>query len=991
MPGLRWSSSEEMLRELGGHGSSGSTRLGDDATVQIDGLDGASVVPIAIRVDERVNDLYRIDLVADVEHVRESSLRSTALGRAIHIELQRGGAAPRRFHGIIASASLLTFRDGHASYHFVVVPKLWLAQKSVDSRVFSDLTVQEIVTTVLNDSGVVHAWSLTGRYERREYVVQYEESDYVFLRRLLAEVGIFFSFYHPPDVASLRERLAMSSASTLGNEVVGVAQQGFSDESLRGAGERVLGQAGTILQIAEVSAVGELLVLADSAATYARLDDTAELVFDASIEGGAMSRDESHIPHFAVKSAVEPTRATVREYDHERAQFRPHGTVLATLPAGYRGALADGMSALTDAGTGLLNDGLGELEGAAGLAGPLAQATDIPLANPASALGQANENRSHGVITATHAVMAPEVAIARSAVAVAGALGEELLASTPLSGAAGAVAGGLQSAISGAEAVLEHYEHHGEYEEPEASFALARMRVEQLRTHHIECHGESHCRTLMAGLRFDLSGHDLAHLNRGYAVVHVVHEVFGDHDAGPVYQNEFACIPSNVPARPHPPHRHYHQNMETGVVVGVEGQEITTDHLGKVKVQFHWDRRKKHDEHSSCWIRVMQAWAGPQFGFQFIPRIGMEVLVSFIGGDMNRPVVVGCMPNIANQPPYHVPQDKTRSGIRTRSTPGGEGHNELMFDDKAGHEAVHLRAEKNFEELIRHNHIVRVGNDEHVTVGGNREEEIEHDAVSRVRANYTHEVTGDSSATVHGSASQSYDGDRTLAIGGVDHQQIDGNRFATIRGIERVIVRRPEGGGRALHDTMVEGAYRLSVGGDTRVSAQDAIELVVGGSSIRISSDGIVLRARNITLEAEERIVSHVAEDSAMHIESARIDLTSAEVTANGDGSALKLDADAHLDGGRVMLNCGGREPLSAEAEEEPGQNQVRFRVEPPEGTEGALTFVIATPDGEVIECEADANHEVTLDGRPGDHFTLLDVRAGDFSLGVHLPAQEED
>src|SRR5690606_30183171 len=148
----------------------------------------------------------------------------------------------------------------------------------------SNMTLQEIVTTVLNENGVVHTWSLTGRYERREYVVQYEETDYAFVCRLLAEAGVFFSFYHPPAAESLRERLALGLPAAVGNELVGMAQQGFSEQSLMSAGERVLGQAGAILQIAEVSAVGELLVLSDAAATYSSLDDTPPLIFDPTIE-----------------------------------------------------------------------------------------------------------------------------------------------------------------------------------------------------------------------------------------------------------------------------------------------------------------------------------------------------------------------------------------------------------------------------------------------------------------------------------------------------------------------------------------------------------------------------------------------------------------------------------------------------------------------------------------------------------------------------------
>src|SRR5262249_20267565 len=143
------------------------------------------------------------------------------------------------------------------------------------------------------------------------------------------------------------------------------------------------------------------------------------------------------------------------------------------------------------------------------------------------------------------------------------------------------------------------------------------------------------------------------------------------------YRNRFEVVPAETPSPPPRPARRVQQTLESAVVVGPAGQEIYCDRYGRVKVQFHWDRDGKRDEGSSCFLRVATAWAGADFGHQLVPRIGMEVLVSFLGGDPDRPVIIGCLANAHNPVPHALPQSKTRSGIRTRSSPGGGGHNEI--------------------------------------------------------------------------------------------------------------------------------------------------------------------------------------------------------------------------------------------------------------------------------------------------------------------------
>ena len=180
-------------------------------------------------------------------------------------------------------------------------------------------------------------------------------------------------------------------------------------------------------------------------------------------------------------------------------------------------------------------------------------------------------------------------------------------------------------AAVGTGTLLEVYDHHGEYEEPDADAVHARVYLEQLRAGVREADARSVCRRLLPGHRFDLADHDVDKLNAGWVVVSVEHHGVSPESAKPglrAYENRFRCVPAEVPFRPARPARVLRQVTESAVVVGPEGQEIFTDTHGRVKVQFHWDREGQQNAYSSCWMRAAQAWAGTGWGFQFIPRIG---------------------------------------------------------------------------------------------------------------------------------------------------------------------------------------------------------------------------------------------------------------------------------------------------------------------------------------------------------------------------------
>src|SRR4051794_6917783 len=172
--------------------------------------------------------------------------------------------------------------------------------------------------------------------------------------------------------------------------------------------------------------------------------------------------------------------------------------------------------------------------------------------------------------------------------------------------------------------------------------------------------------------------------------------------------------------------------------------------MGQIKVQFHWDRDGNYNERSSCWIRPMQAWGGGGFGAQFIPRVGMEVVVVFEGGDTDKPMVLGSLYNGTHPVPFVLPGDKTRSGFRTQSSPGGNGNNELSFEDAATKEQIYIHAQRDLDEVVKRNHTLQVRGDENLRVLGSRIDIVEGNVIARLGGNEEAQVTGDQTTQVDG-------------------------------------------------------------------------------------------------------------------------------------------------------------------------------------------------------------------------------------------------
>lgn len=322
---------------------------------------------------------------------------------------------------------------------------------------------------------------------------------------------------------------------------------------------------------------------------------------------------------------------------------------------------------------------------------------------------------------------------------------------------------------------LELYDHPGFYAdrfnktgqrlgevEPEGR-KLVELRMQEQEAQFRTISGRSREGVFTVGHHFDLSEHP--QFNGRYVLTSVRHTISeGDYfsqsvkDSGP-YRNEFVCMPADTPFRPLRTRiKPTVKGPQTAEVVGPAGEEIYVDKYGRVKVQFHWDREGKKDENSSCWLRVGQLWAGKQWGAIFTPRIGQEVIVDFLEGDPDQPIIVGSVYNAEQMPPYELPANKTQSGIKTRSSMNGSAanFNEFRFEDKKGEEEVFLHAERQLtteveadeSRTVNGSRTTSIGGDDSLTVGRNRDATIAINDDETVGANQTITIGAAQSVTV---------------------------------------------------------------------------------------------------------------------------------------------------------------------------------------------------------------------------------------------------
>lgn len=310
----------------------------------------------------------------------------------------------------------------------------------------------------------------------------------------------------------------------------------------------------------------------------------------------------------------------------------------------------------------------------------------------------------------------------------------------------------LTSQVNGRdERHYEIYHYPGKFSTKEEGDQLVVTRIEEEEVPLEKITGSTSSRGLMSAHRFELDGHDRSDFNRQYLITTLLHEgkigsnYSSSEKSGHFYKNHFEAIPYPTNYRPPrlTPIPHI-LSTQTAKVVGPANEEIYTDKYGRIKVQFYWDRLGKFDENSSCWIRVGSAASGSQYGEISIPRVGMEVIVAFLEGDPDRPLVIGTVFNAENMPNYGLPKNKTKVSWKYKSTPKGSSanFNELSFENKKGSELISIHAEKDFTTTAKNNVTKSVGKNEAITVSGNKRETISGTSLLRVGGNLAHLVTG---------------------------------------------------------------------------------------------------------------------------------------------------------------------------------------------------------------------------------------------------------
>lgn len=514
---------------------------------------------------------------------------------------------------------------------------------------------------------------------------------------------------------------------------------------------------------------------------------------------------------------------------------------------------------------------------------------------------------------------------------------------------------------------LDHYEHHGEYEESDARDEEAVVVLEQLRRRVQVSHGRTPCRRLAPGFRFALEDHEFASLDGEHLLLRVDHRGYGagaNPPGVPTYEATFICSSAPESLRPKRPPRLVRQVVESATVTGPAGQEIHTDEHGRIRVQFHWDAKPDLDR-TSCWMRVAQNWAGDGWGFQFIPRIGMEVLVTFLGGDLDRPVVIGCLPNATHPPPFPLPASAAKSGIRSRSTPGGGGHNEIIFDDTAGGEVLSLKAQK---ELVQ-----SVGEDQSTTVGGNRLTNISGTDTLNVQGTRSmnvkgalrEDVEGNHDRFVMGSTKLEHFGNREVISFANDEARIDGSMVRTVRGDSVMTT--------AGHATItigtadvgeaqaqVSGTLVLGASKGLRLVCDERITLMVGESAITIDKDGITLDAKTIKLMGSESVVAAGPGPSMSLAEEAQINAKAIRLFSKD--ARVELEEDAIVKGRKILLNCKSSDPDSEDGDKKSEMKQTSLRFTDVTGEPYAKKHYRSAAGGVIAEGETGSDGGIKVD-----------------------------
>lgn len=465
-----------------------------------------------------------------------------------------------------------------------------------------------------------------------------------------------------------------------------------------------------------------------------------------------------------------------------------------------------------------------------------------------------------------------------------------------------------------AEKAHVHYDFDGRYRDEAGGKNLAKVRQESFAARRRVLAGSSNCRHMTAGCKFGVSEHPREDFNTDYVITRVRHtgeqpqaagaDAVGASSGEKAYSNTFEAIPATVVFRPLPlAERALVDGPQTAVVTGPSGEEIYCDAHGRVKVHFHWDRYGKSDDKSSCWVRVSQSH---RLGDVAIPRIGEEVIVDFLEGDPDQPMITGHVYNGTKAPPYALPGDKTKSSFKTFSSPGLNGFNELRFEDASGSEEIFLHAQKDWNIVVLNNRSQNIGNDHEHTVG--------HDETLAVKNDRIRTVGRDEAVTIDGSQKIEVKADRTESVTGNESVKIDGNLTHETVGNRTEKTGKERQSSVGGKDTLTVGeSHEISVGAGQTINVKDDYSLTVkGDAAVEVSGDHETTAKGEIKVDAKKdieiksgkKIDIDGGDEITIKCGSASIVLKkSGDITIKGKKIDVKADSDIQLKGSKISEN----------------------------------------------------------------------------------------
>jgi type VI secretion system secreted protein VgrG len=412
----------------------------------------------------------------------------------------------------------------------------------------------------------------------------------------------------------------------------------------------------------------------------------------------------------------------------------------------------------------------------------------------------------------------------------------------------------LESTLAG-EPPEEIYDYPGNFRSPGVGDFNARAILEAYEAGQRTLRGDSNCRGFVPGMKFELEDHYRSDTNGEYLLTRVQHFMKGSdylargQTASVEYHNDFMAIPASLPFRPQPrtPRPVIH-GTQTALVVGPAGEEVHVDNHCRIKVQFYWDREGQKNESSSCWVRVASPWAGKLWGNVTIPRIGNEVVIEFLEGDPDRPLVIGSVYNADQVPPFALPDADIQMGAKSRSSPGGGGYNEITMTDTKGKELITIHGQYDMSTTIEHDDRVSIGNDQSTTIGNNQTISVGNNRTESVGKNETITIGEKRTESVGKDETVSVGGKRVVSIAKEETLDVGKDRTINVSGKETVSIN----GDRS---TEIGGQDQLNVGKKLSVIANDEILLKTGSASIQMKKDGtITIKGKNITIQGSGSI-----------------------------------------------------------------------------------------------------------------------------------------